>query len=205
MSTGDTSEVMSNGKLVKPLSELSVHEVGIVLEALDLGKYKAALISNEIDGKCLMKCHTVEDAVNMGIKIFVMAHVFLDNVMIWKASGVPMEYFSVNQATNREDNDTEDMIALMKVVHNDYRKTNDDVDSEVRQGEVGTNDNDHEDSVIGDTSIIEPVQLIELSTAEDMKELTVKTSILLNEITKWKATEISMEYFSSNQSSCCSR
>ena len=116
MSAGDTSEVMSNGKLVKPLSELSVYEVGIVLEALKVGKYKAALISNEIDGKCLMKCHTVEDAVNMGIKIFVKAHVFLDNVMIWKASGVPMEYFSVDQATNREDNDTEDMIALMKVV-----------------------------------------------------------------------------------------
>ena len=205
MSAGDTSEVMSNGKLVKPLSELSVHEVGIVLEALKLGKFKAALISNEIDGKCLMKCHTVEDAVNMGIKIFVKAHVFLDNVMIWKASGVPMDYFSVNQATNREDNDTEDMIALMKVVDNDYRKTNDDVDSEVWHGEAGTNDNDHEDSVIDDTSIIEPVQLIELSTAEDMKELTVKTSILLDEITKWKATEISMEYFSANQSSCCSR
>ena len=61
MSAGDTSEVMSNGKLVKPLSELSVHEVGIVLEALKLGKYKEALISNEIDGKCLVECNTVED------------------------------------------------------------------------------------------------------------------------------------------------
>ena len=48
MSAGDTSEVMSNGKLVKPLSELSVHEVGIVLEALKLGKYKEILIDNEI-------------------------------------------------------------------------------------------------------------------------------------------------------------
>ena len=60
-----------------------------------------------------MKCHTDGDVVNMGIKIFVKARVFLD---IWKASGVPMEYFAVYQATNREDNDTEDMIALMKVV-----------------------------------------------------------------------------------------
>ena len=58
MSTGDTSDVMSNSKLVKPLSELSVHEVGIVLEAMKLGKYKEALLSNEIDGECLMKCHT---------------------------------------------------------------------------------------------------------------------------------------------------
>jgi len=76
---------------------------------------------------------------------------------------------------------------------------------EVRQGEAGTNDNDQEDSVIDDTSIIEPVQLIELSTAEDIKVLIVKTSIFLDEITKWKATEISMEYFSANHSSCCSR
>ena len=72
MSAGDTSEVMSNGKLVKPLSELSVHEVGIVLEALKLGKYKEALLSNEIDGKCLVECHTVEDVVNIGIKITIL-------------------------------------------------------------------------------------------------------------------------------------
>ena len=60
MSAGNTSEVMLNGKLVKPLSELSMHEVGIVLEALKLGKYKEALINNEIDGKCLVECNTVE-------------------------------------------------------------------------------------------------------------------------------------------------
>ena len=81
MSAGDTSEVMLNGKLVKPLSELTVNEVGIVLEALKLGKYKETLINNEIDGKCLMKCNTVEDVVNMGISIFVKARVFLNEVM----------------------------------------------------------------------------------------------------------------------------
>ena len=36
---------------------------------------------------------------NMGITIFV------NEVMIWKANGVPLEYFSVDQATNREEND----------------------------------------------------------------------------------------------------
>ena len=200
MSAGDTSEVMSNGKLVKPLSELSVDEVGIVLEALKLGKYKETLISNEIDGKCLVECNTVEDVVNMGISIVVK-----DEVMIWKINGVPMEYFSSDdQGTIREDNDAEDRIDELKVDNHEDRTTNDDdVDSEVMQGDAGTNDNDHEDSVVDDTSIIEPVQLIELSIAEDMKELTDKTSTLLDEITKWKATVISMEYFSANQSSCC--
>ena len=86
MSAGDTSEVMSNGKLVKPLSELSVHEVGIVLEALKLGKYKEALINNEIDGKCLMKCNTVEDVVNMGISIVVKASLLLDEIRKWKTT-----------------------------------------------------------------------------------------------------------------------
>ena len=65
-----------------------------------------------------------------------------------------MEYLSVDQATNRENNDAEDMIAVMKVDNHEDRKTNDDVDSEIMQGEAGTNDNDHEDSVVDDASII---------------------------------------------------
>ena len=134
MSAGDTSEVMLNGKLVMCLSELSVHQVGIVLEALKLGKYKETLLSNEIDGKCLMKCNTVEDVVNMLISIFVKARVFLNEVMTWKINGVPMEYFSVDQGTYREDNDAEDRIDEVKVDNHEDRKTNDDdVDSEVMQ------------------------------------------------------------------------
>ena len=64
---------MSNGKLVKPLSELSVYEVGIVLEALKLGNYKEAFLNNEIDGKCLMECSTVDEVKEMGISISVKA------------------------------------------------------------------------------------------------------------------------------------
>ena len=72
-----------------------------------------------------------------------------------------MEYFSVDQASNREDNDAEDMIAEVKVNNHEDRKTNDDdVDSEVMQGEAGTNHNNHEDSVVDDASCN---QLIELS------------------------------------------
>ena len=158
MSTGDTSDVMSNSKLVKSLSELSVHEVGIVLEALKLGKYKEALVESKIDGKCLMKCNTVEDVKEMGISLVVKARVFLNEVMIWKINGVPMEYFSVDEATNRENNDAEDMIDEVKVDNHEDRKTNDDVrvaafvDSEVMQGEAGTNGNDHENSVVDDAS-----------------------------------------------------
>ena len=103
MSAGDTSEVMLNGKLVRPLSELSVHEVGIVLEALKLGKYKETLINNEIDGKCLMKCNTVEDVKEMGISMTVKASLLLDEIRKWKTTGAPTEYLSVNPSTSQDD------------------------------------------------------------------------------------------------------
>ena len=77
---------MLNGKLVKPLSKLSVHEVGIVLEALNLGKYKETLINNEIDGRCLMKCNTVDDVKEMGILMTVKASLLLDEIRKWKAA-----------------------------------------------------------------------------------------------------------------------
>ena len=80
MSAGDTSEVMLNGKLVKPLSELSVHEVGIGLEALKLGNYKEALLMNKIDGNCLMECSTVDDVKEMGISLSVKAKYFLKEI-----------------------------------------------------------------------------------------------------------------------------
>ncbi len=142
---------MLNGKLVKPLSELSVHEVGIVLEALKLGKYKETLMSNEIDGKCLVECNTVEDVKEMSILMTVKASLILDKIRKWRANGVPMEYFFVDRASIREDNDAEDMIDEVKVNNHEDRKTNDDdVDSEVMQGEAGTNNNNHEDSVVDD-------------------------------------------------------
>jgi len=153
---------MLNGKLVKPLSELSVHEVGIVLEAMELGNFKEALLKNKIDGKCLMECNTSEDVINMGITIFVKARVFLNEVMIWKASGVPMEYFSVNRdLSDRDAIVAEDMIAVIKEVDtHDIRESNDDddvvsvvaavVDPDVIQGEVHSNDNESE---VDDTSV----------------------------------------------------
>jgi hypothetical protein len=132
------------------LSNLTVGDVERLLESIEFNEYKAVFVTNKIDGKCLMECNTVEDVVNMGISIFVKARIFLNEVMTWKASGVPMEYFSVDQ---REDNDAKDMIDEVKVNNHNYRKTkDDDVDSEVMQGEAGTNGNDHEDSVLDDTS-----------------------------------------------------
>ena len=160
----DTSEVMSNSKLVKPLSKLSVHEVGIVLETLKLGKYKEALLSNEIDGKCLVECNTVKDVKEMGISIVVKARVFLNEVMLWKINGVPMEYFSVDQGTIRENNDAEVMIADLTKGFDRNTQLSSRIEPRkfVRRirsliGNAGSNGNDllskdHEESVVDDTS-----------------------------------------------------
>ena len=48
----------------KPLSELTIGEVGRLLESIEFDEYKAVFAKNKIDGKCLMKCNTVEDVVN---------------------------------------------------------------------------------------------------------------------------------------------
>ena len=87
----------------KPLSELTVDEVGKLLESIEFDEYKAVLVKNKIDGRCLMKCNTIEDAVNMGITIFVKASLLLDEIRKWKTTGVPIEYLSNNQASSQDD------------------------------------------------------------------------------------------------------
>ena len=49
-------------------------------EALKLGKYKEALLSDEIDGKCLMECSTVDEVIEMGISLSVKAKYFLKEI-----------------------------------------------------------------------------------------------------------------------------
>ena len=70
----------------KPLSELTVGEVGRLLESIEFDEYKAVFAKNKIDGKCLMKCNTVEDAVSLGIPITVKASLLLDEIRKWKAA-----------------------------------------------------------------------------------------------------------------------
>jgi hypothetical protein len=89
-STGDTvdggvghdNDAMNS----RPLSELTIGEVGRLLEWIKFDEYKAVFAKNKIDGKCLMKCNTVEDAVSMGIPITVKASLLLDEIRKWKAA-----------------------------------------------------------------------------------------------------------------------
>ena len=87
----------------KPLSELTIGEVGRLLESIEFDEYKAVFAKNKIDGKCLMKCNTVEDAVSMGIPITVKASLLLDEIRKWKITGVSTEHFSVNPSASQDD------------------------------------------------------------------------------------------------------
>ena len=87
----------------KPLSELTIGEVGRLLESIGFDEYKAVFAKNKIDGECLMKCNTVEDVVNMGISIVVKASLLLDEIRKWKTNGVPTEYLSVNPSASQHD------------------------------------------------------------------------------------------------------
>ena len=116
MSAGDTSEVMSNGKLVKPLSELSVHEVGTLLEALKLGNYKEALLKNNIDGNCLMECNSVDEVIEMGISLSVKAKYFLKEIkklqQLMKADdGTEMDDISTEMQMNMVTTHTVELFA----------------------------------------------------------------------------------------------
>jgi len=87
----------------KPLSELTVGEVAILLESIKFNEYKAVFAKNKIDGECLMKCNTVEDVKEMGISMTVKASLILDKIRKWKASGVPTDYFLVNPSASQDD------------------------------------------------------------------------------------------------------
>ena len=87
----------------KPLSELTVGEVGRLIESIEFDEYKAVFAKNKIDGKCLMKCNTVEDVKEMGILMTVKASLLLDEIRKWKTTGVPTDYLSVNPSASQDD------------------------------------------------------------------------------------------------------
>ena len=97
----------------KPLSELTVGDVGKLLESIEFDEYKAVFAKNKIDGKCLMKCNTVEDAVSMGIPITVKASLLLDVIRKWKTTGAPNEYLSINPSTSHDDDQNADVKSLI--------------------------------------------------------------------------------------------
>ena len=95
----------------KSLSELTVVEVGRLLESIQYEEYKAIFTKNKINGKCLMTCKSVEDVINMGISIFVKANLLLVEIMKWKAIGVLTEHVSIDRTVQEQSNVVNDQSA----------------------------------------------------------------------------------------------
>ena len=68
------------------LSKLTIGEVGQLLESIEFDEYKAVFAKNKIDGRCLMKCNTVEDVKEIGILMTVKASLLLDEIRKWKST-----------------------------------------------------------------------------------------------------------------------
>ena len=106
MSAEDTSEVMLNGLSTdnkmpaitntRPLSDLSVVDVGSLLDRLDMGEFKDIFMRNKIDGKSLVRCSTVDEVKEMGILITVKAKLLFEKIREFQVNGVPMEYVQIS-------------------------------------------------------------------------------------------------------------
>jgi hypothetical protein len=89
-SIDDASYLVLRDCNVKPLSTLSVSEVGRLMESLHFEEYKESFLKNRIDGRCLMKCDSTEKVANMGMSIIVKASIFLDMITKIKSTrGIP--------------------------------------------------------------------------------------------------------------------
>jgi hypothetical protein len=85
----DVMSMMESGveiSSLKPLSELTIGEVGRLLESIEFDEYKVVFAKNKIDGKCLTKCNTVKNVQEMGIPMTVKASLLLDEIRKWKAA-----------------------------------------------------------------------------------------------------------------------
>jgi hypothetical protein len=95
------SHVHSDNKMplntkTRPLSELSVVDVGFLLDRLDISEFKAVLLRNKIDGKSLVRCSTVDEVEEMGIPITVKAKLLFEKIREFQVNGVPMEYVQIS-------------------------------------------------------------------------------------------------------------
>lgn len=74
----------------RPLSELSMAEVGGLLSALSLGKYVEAFKRNEVDGATLASCRKELDIKELGVAMHTKANLLWAKVQEFQTNGVPV-------------------------------------------------------------------------------------------------------------------
>jgi len=74
-----------------PLIELDVDEVSFLLVSINLSNYCTKFKENQIDGRTLMYCKSVDDVIQLGINMRAKASLFFDDITKFKQSGVPLK------------------------------------------------------------------------------------------------------------------
>lgn len=82
-----------------PLESLSVQDVSSLLQSLSLGAYVQELAKNDIDGKCLAACESVEDVKEIGITMNVKAKLLFGFITTALNVGVSKEHLQGSQAS----------------------------------------------------------------------------------------------------------
>ncbi len=78
----------------KPLSKLSVDDVIHLLKSLNLSNYCAVFQENDIDGRTLMNCHSVDDVKEFGIALKAKARILYEEIDKFKSTEVPLTLLS---------------------------------------------------------------------------------------------------------------
>ena len=130
----------------KPLSELSLMEVGQLLESLSFEEYKEVFLKNKIDGITLIECLTVDDIKEAGIMITMKAKQLYKKVMEYKSTGVPLNYISIiidyNNDNNNNDNNSNININNDNNNDNNFNNNNDN-DNNINIDNDNNNDKDY--------------------------------------------------------------
>eukprot|EP01041_Mallomonas_annulata_P011088 gene11088-23184_t len=101
-----------NSTTMKPLSDLTIDEVGYLLINTNLTKYKDIFHENEVDGQTLVLCDNVQDIVSLGISILPKAKGLMINIDKFKVSGIPSNLLQIKKES------FDSSIVIMKAIEN---------------------------------------------------------------------------------------
>eukprot|EP01035_Chromulina_nebulosa_P018481 gene18481-24194_t len=84
------------------LLDLTIEQVSIVLQYLNMKSYVSAFVDNEIDGKTLAYIESYEELVDIGVTVAAKARILFDTIEEFKVKGVPSSYldFKPKQRSN---------------------------------------------------------------------------------------------------------
>ena len=94
---------------VRPLEELTVEEVGVLLSSCKLSKFVDEMKDNDVDGPTLMEISHEDELKELGISITVKARMFHKKVEVFKYDGVPLELLGESVKEEQQTSENNDV------------------------------------------------------------------------------------------------